>query len=105
VAELIEMLFGLWAWVHSRKHVLDVVQVPLCEGAIFSRKDMPGQCPTTPCHEVCKNGWMYEDAIWVVDSRWSKEACVHSGHIGAIWQMRLNHPCAVAMQPYVKVLW
>jgi len=25
-------------------------------------------------------------------------------HIGDSWQIRLNHPCAAAMQPYVKLL-
>jgi len=25
-------------------------------------------------------------------------------HIGATWRIRLNRPCAVAMQPYVKLL-
>jgi len=28
----------------------------------------------------------------------------YMGHIGAIWQIRLNHPCASAMRPYVKLL-
>jgi len=25
-------------------------------------------------------------------------------HIGATWRIRLNHPCAAAMWPYVKLL-
>jgi len=25
-------------------------------------------------------------------------------YIGAIWRIRLNHPCAAAMRPYVKLL-
>jgi len=25
-------------------------------------------------------------------------------HIGATWQIRLDRPCAAAMQPYVKLL-
>jgi len=29
---------------------------------------------------------------------------IYGVHIGATWQIRLNHPCAVAMQPYVKLL-
>ena len=41
-AELIEMLFRLWALVGSRNHVLDVVQIAPCGGAIFRGKDMPG---------------------------------------------------------------
>jgi len=26
-------------------------------------------------------------------------------HIGATWRIRLNHPCAASMVPYVKLLW
>jgi len=26
-------------------------------------------------------------------------------YIGTTWQIRLNHPCAAAMRPYVKLLW
>jgi len=30
---------------------------------------------------------------------------LHMGvHIGATWRIQLNHPCAVAMRPYVKLL-
>jgi len=25
-------------------------------------------------------------------------------HIGAVWRIRLNRPCAAAMRPYVKLL-
>jgi len=41
-AEPVEMPFGLWIWVGPRKHVLDGVQNPLCERAIFMGQDMPG---------------------------------------------------------------
>ena len=27
------------------------------------------------------------------------------GHIGAIWQILLNCPCAAAMRLYVKLVW
>jgi len=37
--------------------------------------------PTTLCHELSKNGY-----------------------IGATWRIRLNHPSAVPMRPYVKLL-
>jgi len=33
-AELIEMSFGLWTQVGSRKHVLDVAQIPLEKGQL-----------------------------------------------------------------------
>jgi len=29
---------------------------------------------------------------------------LHVVHIGATWRMRLSHPCAVAMRPFVKLL-
>jgi len=41
-AELIEMPFGLRTRVGPRNHVLDGVQIALCEGTIFRGKDMPG---------------------------------------------------------------
>jgi len=74
--------------------------------------------PTTLCRELCKNGWTDRFTPWVVDSGGPKEAqvqsyssgganaCAHmGGHIGAIWRIRLNRPCAAAMRSYVKLLW
>jgi len=29
---------------------------------------------------------------------------IYGVHIGAIWRIRLNRPCAAAMRPYVKLL-
>jgi len=55
-AEPIEMLFWLWARVGLRNHVLDGIQISLCEGAIFRVKDVPRACLTTLCCELCKNG-------------------------------------------------
>ena len=40
-AESIKIPFGLRAWVGSKNHVLDGVQVPQCEGAIFMGEGMP----------------------------------------------------------------
>jgi len=37
IAELIRMPFGMWTWVGMRK-VLDGVQIPTSEGAIFGQK-------------------------------------------------------------------
>jgi len=36
-----EMPFGLWTWVGSTKHVLDVLDPP-CQETIITGKDMPG---------------------------------------------------------------
>jgi len=43
-----EMLFGLWAWMGSRNHIVYGSSDTLCEGAIFRG------CPTTLCRELCK---------------------------------------------------
>jgi len=37
-----------------------------------------------------------------VDRR--KHACITWEHIGTIWRIQLNRPCAAAMRPYVKSL-
>jgi len=29
---------------------------------------------------------------------------IYGMYIGATWRIRLNHPCAAVMQPYVKLL-
>jgi len=29
---------------------------------------------------------------------------IYGVHIGATWRIRLNHPCAAAMRPYVKLV-
>ena len=54
---------------------------------------------------MCKNGWTEHDAIWAVDSDGPKEACIRWGYMGATCWIRLNHPCAAAMWPCVKLLW
>jgi len=30
---------------------------------------------------------------------------IYGVHIGAIWRIRVNRPCAATMRPYVKLLW
>jgi len=54
-------------------------------------------------HGPCTRA-VFRDAAWVVDSGGPKEACVTLGRIGATWRIRLNHPSAAAMRPYVKLL-
>jgi len=34
---------------------------------------------------------------------WTRLGVLHVAHVGATWQIRLNHPCATAMQAYVKL--
>ena len=40
-------------------------------------------------------------------SRWALAhiLVIYGVHIVATWRIRLSHPCAVGMQPYVKLLW
>ena len=63
-----------------------------------------GYCvPSTREHGL-RTRAVFRDAVWVVDSGGSKEACITWGHIGATWRIRMNRPCAAAMRPYVKLL-
>jgi len=48
------MPLALWFRVGSRNHVLDVVQIPLCEGAIFGERTCRGMSDEL-CRELCKN--------------------------------------------------
>jgi len=65
------------------------------------------------CLSIClskswalQNGWTDRDAVWDVHSGRPKEARIRYGvHICANWRIRLNRPYAVAMRPYVKLLW
>jgi len=58
---------------------------------------------TARVHGPCTRA-VYRDAAWIVDSGGPKEACVTWGRIGATWRIRLSHPSAAAMRPYVKLL-
>jgi len=79
-AEPIDMPFGVWTQVGQRNHVLDGVQIAPCQGAIFRGKNMPGHA-RRHCSQLCKNGSTDRDAVWVVDSGRSKEACIRSVHL------------------------
>jgi len=37
-----------------------------CEGAVLRWKGAPLWTIGTPCHELCKNGWTDQDAVWVL---------------------------------------
>jgi len=41
-AEPIEMPFGMWTWVDSRNHILDGVQIGLCDGTTGRKVASPG---------------------------------------------------------------
>jgi len=117
MAEPTVMLFGLWAQTGLKNHKLDGVQSPTWEGAILGERGahfkismdflpwaVQKRLNQSICHLGCRLG---------VGRRQHKFSRVHQvaqcavmeGHIGATWRIRLNHPSAAAMQPYVKLLW
>jgi len=81
--------------------VADVVQVSPCEGAILSGKWRPiAKCgdSVVSCAEMAEP----------IKMQFSMLSRVFPGnhvlHGGATWQIRLNCPCGLAMQPCVKLL-
>jgi len=56
MAEPIEMPFWIWAQVGPRNHVLDGgPDRPMPMGSLLW-KGHAWACPTTLCHDLCKNG-------------------------------------------------
>ena len=56
------------------------------------------------CPLDCGLGWADGSTSSIILARWCQ--CAHmGGHIGATWQIRLNHLSVVAMRSYVKLLW
>ena len=47
------------------------------------------------CQYAATKGHRDGDLFWL---------SIYGVHIGAIWRIQLNHPCAAAMQPCVKLL-
>ena len=83
-------------------------QIPHAKGAIIRGKGHAWACQRTFCPELCKSGWTDWFSVWVVDSVGPNEAQVHcqvAPVFGATWWIWLNHPCAVVMWLYVKLLW
>jgi len=115
-AELIEMMFGLWAQMGPRNHVLDGVQIFRGKGQFWG-KGRPLQSIGTLCGHLCENSWTNRFAVWVVDSEWAegntssivfarwRQCVLPCGHIGATWRIRLNRPSAAVIRSYVKLLW
>jgi len=63
-AEPIEMWFGMQTQLGQRNHMLD------------RGPDTPAKVQFwggRACHELCKNGWKNQDAVWIVDSRGPKK--------------------------------
>jgi len=47
------------------------------------------------CRYLAHTGRCHGNRFWL---------SVYAMHTGATWRIRLNHPCAAAMRPYVKIL-
>jgi len=93
------MPFGMLSLVDPRNHVLDGGTDLPWEGAIFwhARQHWDVSCAKTAEPVEIRLG---SGLGWVEASM-----CYMARHIGATWQIRLNRSCAVAMRPYVKLLW
>ena len=99
MAELIKMLFGMWIQVGSRNHVLDGgrdTHTQKCnfEGETGPTQDMSDVRCTQSNSAGGRIGIMHMPNWRVLDGV----------HIGTTWRIRLNHPYATAMRPYVKLL-
>jgi len=122
MAEPIEMPFGLRTRVRPRNYVLHGGQHPPWEGAIL-REEEVAHCNTWGHSAViCAKTAEPIDlpfGLWTrVDQRKHRFNCIRQvepgcplepmcpmgGHIGVTWKIRLNHPSAAAMRPYVKLL-
>ena len=115
MAELIEMPFGLWTRVDPIKHVLDGAQIPHAKGQLLG-EDMPDNTAMS-CAKMAEPIDL-PFGLWTrIGRRKHKFNCIRrwcqcavtgghviGGHIGATWQIRLNHPSVTAMLAYVKLL-
>jgi len=99
-AELIEMSYGMWTQVGPRNHVLDGIQIPRCRRAIFRRRAVLYKVyglSAVSCAKTAEPIKMpFGESTRVAQgTRW--------GHIGTTWRIRLNCPCAAAMQPFCQI--
>jgi len=94
-AEPIEMSFGWWASMGPRNHALDGVQKPPWERVILEERGAHWSCAKTAEPIDLPFGlWTRVSRIGstssIVFARW-RQCAVIGGHIGATWQIRLNH--------------
>jgi len=73
-------------------------------GANVPDDTLPWAMQKSICRLGCGLWWAEESTSSIVFARWIQCALIR-GHIGTIWRIWLNCPSAVAMQPYVKLLW
>jgi len=72
-------------------HALDVVQIARSEGAIFRRKDMPGNARQHSAWANWSRCRLRCGLVWAQGSM-----CCMGVHIGATWRIRLKRPCSAA---------
>jgi len=72
---------------------------PMHRGNFEVGKGQPVVKNRSCCHDLCKNGWTDQYAVWGVHSGWSKKDWVH---IGTTWRIRLNCPYALALRPFCQ---
>jgi len=98
------MLFGLWAWVGSRNHVLHGGPDPRAQKSNFRGQVMPGSAQRHSAVICAKTA----EPIKIPFGLWTlvcwRKLVLHGGHIDAPWWIRLNRLCPVAVRPYVKLL-
>jgi len=91
-------------WVMDSRGFKEACPDPASERAIIRGKDMPRHAwrhLAVSCAKMAEPIEMLFE-LWSGVCRRKRE--LHGGHIVATWWIRLNCPCAVAMQPYVKLL-
>jgi len=113
-AKPIEMPFRLWARMGPRNRVLgggpEVLRDVAMATNFGTKIAMTGFMWTIATRLLVMEG------VWVVGQQNADiaDGRCHGNHfwlsiywvyIGATWRIRLNHPCAAAMRPHVKLLW
>jgi len=113
-----EMPFGPRTRMDRRNHVLDGVHIPPWEGAILRGREQ--WRPTVKHRDTLQSSvqkWWHSavscakmaELIGMPSGLWTwmgpRMHVLGGLHTGATWQIPLNRPCAVAMQPVVKLLW
>jgi len=79
MAETIEIPFGLWARMGLRNRILDWVQIAPYKFWQFLGERTCSSCPTTLWHELCKNGWMDRDTVWLWTRMGPRKHMLHGG--------------------------
>jgi len=103
IAELIEILFGMWTRVGRRNPRR---RSPVRRGNFEGKSGCTLWSVWTHCHELCTNVWTDQDAVWYVDLGGSKEACIRWRVTLAPpdeydWTIHVRQWCCL----FVKLLW